>query len=244
MGRPKTHFTAWHYGLRFTLPDGREDVDNILDKLLHVIYGKEPIQWELFERTIGVETGWETGKPHLHLHFKSFHTDSNFRKTIIKNFMKEINDNRECNNAVYSLKKMSSDDLESYNRFYRYPLKECGLKYARLCKFPDTWENPDYMAQLAKDEMENKLRDIEKSKLIEEKKEAKKGEIILHMEELHSKNPFKNLKAIFVEIIEYYKIESETINLDQGYRKALFFAERFGLTTCEKLVDDYLMKRI
>lgn len=243
MGRPKTQHTAWHYGLRFTLPDNGLSHTQIVEKLFEVVYNKEPVQRELFERTIGVENGWETGKPHIHFHFKSFHTDSNFRKTIIKNFMKEIGDNRKCDNAVYSLKKLSSEDIEDINRFYRYPLKECGLKYKEFCKFPDSWVDdncPEIMARLAKDEMENKLRDIAKTEAHEAKKEAKKNEIIVLMDEIHSKTPFTNTRSILKELIKYYAEERESIDLRHATNKAIYFELRYGLTDLDTLTDKAL----
>lgn len=242
MGRPKTHYTAFHYGFRFTLPDNREaEFDEIVEKLIKVVYDKEPVQLELFERTIGVENGWETGKPHIHFHFKSFHTDSNFRKTIIKKFMKEINDSRECNNAVYSLKKLSSEDLEDYNRFYRYPLKECGLKYKHLCKFPENW-NIEYMAQLANDEMKNKLRDIAKTDAIEAKKEAKKAEFEDYIIKLNEQKPFKDMTTLYVEVMKYYAEESGGINPNHSWSKTLYWAVKFNITTFEEIARIKMQK--
>lgn len=247
MGRPAKNLENRYFKLRLTLPDNCSDElsEKYVTTTAELICGTG-LQAQLQPHTIGLENGWKTGKPHIHLHMRTTHSDSNLRKTIIPKILSILKDTRKLDNSIYSLKQHKETDIENLDRFFRYPLKECGLKYKELCQFPFNWRDEteiSYMARLAVDEAQNKHRDIQKTEEREEAKEAKKAEIILHMEELHKKKPFTNLEDIFTEVVEYYKVENETINLDHSYKKSLWFLERFKLTTCRTLVQKFLEKR-
>lgn len=244
MGRPKTNLNFWYCGLRFTLTD-EQDPAFICEKLVSFILGNE-LERQLYTHTIGTEKGWKSGKPHIHFHFKSIHTDSNFRKTIIKNFMKEINDTRKLGNEVYSVKTLKELDIENLDRFFRYPLKECGLLHENLCTFPINWTGdncPLYMSKLANDEMNNKMRDIAKTEAREEIKEKRQKDFTEHMINTHAVKPFKDIRTIYIETLNYYNEENESINPQHSWGKVLHFAVRFGITTIEEIADKELNKR-
>lgn len=244
MGRPKSNLSLWYCGLRFTLAD-EQDAAHICEQLVTVILGNE-LERQMFKHTIGSERGWKSGKAHIHFHFESLHTDSNLRKTVMKRFMKTIGDTRTLSNAVYSVKTLRETDVDNLDRFFRYPLKECGLLHADLCTFPSNWtgdNSPVYMAKLAEDEMNNKLRDIAKTEARDELKEKRKTDFVEHMINLNAQKPFKDIRSIYIETLKYYNEENESINPQHSWGKVLHFAVRFGVTTIEDIADRELSKR-
>lgn len=244
MGRPKSNLTRWYAMLRFTLTD-EQDPRDICEKLVNAFLGDE-LQQQMVAHTIGSELGWKTGKAHIHFHFESLHSDSNIRKTIIPKFLKSVGDNRSASNSVYSLKTMRNSDVDSIDRYFRYPLKECGLLYKDLCRFPHDWvlnRCPEYMAKLAEDEMLNKLKDIAKTQARDEIKEKRKSDFVEHMINIHAVKPFKDIHTIYVETLNYYNEENESINPQHSWGKVLHFAVRFGLTTVEEIATREINKR-
>lgn len=244
MGRPKTDLTIKYIKFRFTLAEG-QDAAHICEQIVNTFLGNE-LERHMFKHVIGSECGWKSGKPHIHFHFESYYSTDNIRKTIMRKLMKNISDERALGNGVYSVVPAAKEDIRDLNRFFRYPLKECGLMHADLCNFPSNWtgdDNPVYMAKLANDEMLNKQRDIAKTEAREELKEKRKTDFVEHMININAQNPFKDIRSIYIETLKYYNEENESINPQHSWGKVLHFAVRFGITTIEDIADRELSKR-
>lgn len=238
MGRPKIIEKFWFCKLRLTLPENsNETTYKSYVKALTEFCCGEGLQAQLNPHTIGVENGWVTGKPHIHLHMRTTHSDSNLRKTIIPKCLSFLKDSRKVDNSVYSIKCHKEEDIDSLDRFFRYPLKECGLQYRDFCCFPNNWteQEIEYSARLAQDEAANKKRDIEKTEEREAAKEAKKSEFDDYIIKLHNEKPFKDLHTLHVEVMRYFAEESHGINPNHSWSKTLFFGVKFNLTSLEEI---------
>lgn len=256
MPKVKYEFDPTIMGIRYHPEDGA-DIEDICKKLTNYMRSREqPHHQGLLTFVVGDEIGLIEKRAHIHMHFQTNRSDTQVRDDF-KNFIKTIGDNREIpkgkGNGIYSLsipkwdrdEKTAGTVEQQKDRFLRYPLKECGLKYKEVCTFPESWVNdscPEFMARLAKDECINKERDIEKTKIREEKKEAKKNEIVALMDEIHNKTPFTNTRSILKELIKYYAEERESIDLRHATNKAIFFELRYGLTNVDELANEAINK--
>lgn len=250
MPKVKYDFNPKIMGLRYHPVDGA-DINDIAIKLKHWMYSKEQaIHQGILVSIIGDEVGIIAEKEHIHYHFETQLSDNTIRSHFHK-FRESIGDTREKSNAIYALtipsfnKKNAGTEEQQKDRFLRYPLKICGLKYKEICVFPEHWKNdncPEFMARLAKDEAENIEREIANTEERNEKKEAKKAEIITLMDDIHAKTPFTSTRSILVELIKYYSEERESVDLRHATNKAIFFELRYGLTNLEKLANEAINK--
>lgn len=251
MPKVKYEFDPIIMGIRYHPEDGA-DIPNICKELVKYMRSREQAHHQgLLAFIVGDEIGLVEKRAHIHMHFQTNRSDTQVREDF-KSFMKTIGDNREIpkgkGNGIYclSIPKWDRDEKTAGNieqqkdRFLRYPLKECGLKYIDVCTFPDNWKDdncPEFMARLAKDECDNKERDIEKNKIREEKKEAKKSEVIELLDNIHKTTPFTSTRSILKVLIKYYSDERESIDLRHATNKAIFFELRYGLTDLDSLAD-------
>lgn len=256
MPKVKYEFNPIIMGIRYHPEDGA-DIPHMCREIVKYLRSREQVHHQgLLAFIVGDEVGLIEKRPHIHIHFQTNRTEETVRSDF-KSFLPVIGDNREIprgkGNGIYSIsvpewkreEKTAGTVEQQKDRFLRYPLKECGLKYIDICTFPDHWKGadcPEFMARLSQDENTNKERDIEKTKLREEKKEAKKNEIIALMDEIHNKTPFTNTRSILKELIKYYAEERESIDLRHATNKAIFFELRYGLTNVEELANEAINK--
>lgn len=256
MPKVKYEFDPIIMGIRYHPEDGA-DIPHMCREIVKHLRSREQAHHQgLLAFIVGDEIGLIEKRPHIHVHFQTNRTEETVRNDF-KAFLPVIGDNREIprgkGNGIYSIsipkwkrdEKTAGTVEQQKDRFLRYPLKECGLKYTDVCTFPDHWKGencPEFMSRLAKDENENKERDIEKSKIREEKKEAKKAEVIELLDNLHEKHPFTNSTSIAKELILYYSVERESVDLRHIANKTLFFELRYNLTTADALAREAISK--
>lgn len=224
---------------RYTLPDDTpaERYTEICEKAVSIMLGDEI---KFMPHTIGVETGWLTGKPHIHLHFM---TECKDVRNRVRNFKKYMNDERKGNGVVsYTPKPFT--DFDNINWVFRYPLKQCGDKYIHLCSFNNLtdWDT-SVQLQLATDEYERKKRECEKKAQREKDKEEREAELDTHMHALNDKCPFTSGPGIYKAVLEYYKNEKGSINPQHAWGKVLAFCVDFGILTLDDIATREWSKR-
>lgn len=224
---------------RYTLPDGCDEsrYNEICEKAVEYMLGSEK---DFMPHTIGVETGWVTGKPHIHLHFM---TECKDVRNRVKNFRKFMNDERTGNGVCsYTPKPLSTFD--NINWVFRYPLKQCGDKYIQFCAFHNLvdWDTKTQI-EMAHDEYVRKKRECEKKAEREREKEEKEAELDTHMHELHSKTPFTDGPSVYKAVLAYYKSEKGTVNPQHAWGRVLAFCVDFEILSLDEIAAREWAKR-
>lgn len=195
---------------------------------------------ELEFATFGFETKDKLGEdtdPHFHCHFAS----SNFKIGAVRKAIQRSKyalDAKAENRAKGYYSLTEETDVQSEERFFRYPFKQQGRCFQNWERLPDGFEIEKQVA-LACDEWE---RDIEFNQKVKERRERPTGKDVLfsHMDVLHQNTPFTNVEDILVAILDFYNTEEKSSNEStiRGYVNTAIL--RYGLMTSRDMAKKWL----
>lgn len=178
--------------------------------------------------TIGYETMNKYGEltnPHIHIHFSTYDSLATIRARFVRYWKK--NDETRSGNGLYSLSSYKGNtEIQDYNRFFSYPLKQNGKHFDHIMtKLPPDFDL-DKMRELAYAEWCRNIDHHKKKRERDEAKETTYDKIETYLEE----NDLKTILEIQKGVIEYYKTNKLSAN----------FKTMMGYVNTYRLIKGYM----
>lgn len=225
-----------YYAFRYTL-DPEINVAHYFNATEHIFLDK--MNAEYF--TIGYETMNKYGEltnPHIHIHFATYDNMASIRARFVRYWKK--NDESRSGNALYSLSAYKGKtEIQDYNRFFAYPLKQNGKQFDKIMtKLPPDFDL-DKMRELAYAEW---CRNIDHNKKQRERAESKESTYDKIESELDDKE-VSSIEDIQDVIIEFYKVNKLSANFKTMMGYVNTYRLRKGYMSKEearKLMNKYI----